>query len=210
MGLRGLLLFNVIVDAVIIAFLVAFGLPNLGKESLTPDFGTVDVSQIAKDTVSWDNPGLKLENGIFYLTGKPFSGFIQKKHENESVSSVESFLDGMQHGVSKSFYPDGKLRDSRTYKENVSYGRHFGYWENGNRKFDFIYYNDKREGLQKQWYESGAPYAFLNYKDDKEDGMQRAWRINGKSYINYEVKDGIRYGLQKAALCYTLKDEKLK
>lgn len=77
-------------------------------------------------------------------------------------------------------------------------------------KFDFSYFNDKREGLQKQWYESGSPYCFLMYKNDNEDGMQKAWRENGKPYIYYEVKDGRRYGLQKSNLCYTLKDQKLK
>jgi hypothetical protein len=40
--------------------------------------------------------------------------------------------------------------------------------------------------------------------------MQKAWRENGKPFINYEVKDGVRYGLQKSALCYTLKNEKMK
>ncbi|GHB76923.1 toxin-antitoxin system YwqK family antitoxin [Persicitalea jodogahamensis] len=210
MGLRGLLLFNMIVDALFIAFIIGVGLTDSDEGDVGQAFGTVDVSQIPKDTVSWNHAGLKLENGVYYLAGEPFSGFILKKYENGSVNSVGSYFQGMQHGVSKSFYPNGKLRDSRMYKENVSYGRHFGYWENGNRKFDFVYYNDKREGLQKQWYESGEQYAFLSFKDDREEGMQRAWRINGKPYINYEVKDGIRYGLQKAALCYTLKDEKLK
>ena len=77
-------------------------------------------------------------------------------------------------------------------------------------KFDFMYFNDKREGVQKQWYVSGSPYYELTFADDKENGMQKAWRENGKPYINYEVKDGVQYGLQKSALCYTLKDEKFK
>ena len=77
-------------------------------------------------------------------------------------------------------------------------------------KFDFVYINDKREGLQQQWYMSGKPYCALNYKDDRESGMQHAWRENGKPYINYEVRDGIRYGLQKSALCNTLKKGEIK
>ena len=85
-----------------------------------------------------------------------------------------------------------------------------GYWGNENKKFDFQYLNDKREGIQKQWYESGKPYFELNFSDDRENGMQKAWRENGKIYINYEVKDGVRYGLQKAVLCYTLKNGELK
>jgi len=70
--------------------------------------------------------------------------------------------------------------------------------------------DDSKEGIQKQWYESGKKYYELTFADDKENGMQKAWRENGKLYINYEVKDGIKYGLQKSALCYTLKNGKLK
>jgi antitoxin component YwqK of YwqJK toxin-antitoxin module len=100
------------------------------------------------------------------------------------------------------------LETERNYKDGIGYGRHFGYWQNGNKKFDFIYINDKREGIQKQWYESGSQYYELSFTNDQENGMQKAWRENGKPFINYEVKDGVRYGLQKSALCYTLKIKK--
>ncbi len=170
----------------------------------------VDISQIPLDTVSIKNPALKLDNGIFYLDTKPYAGYITERYENGNVKSITSLYKGMQQGITKSFYPDGTPGDERMYRQNLSYGRHFGYWQNGNMKFDFTYYNDKREGLQKQWYESGQRYAFLTFKNDKEDGMQQAWRENGKPYINYQAKDGFRYGLQKSGLCYTLIDEKLK
>ncbi len=183
---------------------------NKKEETVSTVFEKVDTSQIPMDTVSSIDSTLHLDNGIYYYSNKPFSGFIKEVYENKALKSIASYYKGMQHGITKTFYPDGKERDTRSYKENVGYGRHFGYWENGNMKFDFIYYYDKREGIQKQWYESGSPYAFLNFQEDREEGMQHAWRENGKVYINYEVKDGFRYGLQKSALCYTLKDEQVK
>lgn len=170
----------------------------------------VDISEIPHDTISSNDQRLKLDNGLYYVDGRPVSGFIRERYEMGSLKVIGSYYLGKQHGITRTYYPNGTPRDERTYKDNVSYGRHFGFWENGHRKFDFVYYNDKREGLQRQWYETGEPYAFLTFTDDRESGMQRAWRQNGKPYINYEVKDGIRYGLQKSALCYTLRDEKLK
>lgn len=174
----------------------------------TPD--QVDVSRIPNDTILETNQALKLENGIYYLQSKPFSGFIKSTYETGRLQSIGSYYEGKQHGITRTFYASGQLRDVRNYRANFSYGRQLGFWPNGKQKFDFIYINDKREGLQKQWYESGKRYAFLTFADDKEQGMQRAWRENGKPYINYEVKDGIRYGLQKSALCYTLREGKLK
>ena len=173
-------------------------------------FPSVDVSHIPSDTVQDTNPSLELDNGMYYVGGKPFSGFIKSHYETGQVKSIGSYWVGQQHGTTRTFYADGQLRDERNYRANFSYGRQVGYWQNGHQKFDFVYYDDKREGLQKQWYETGEPYAFLTYANDQESGMQKAWRQNGKPYINYEVKDGIRYGLQKSALCYTLRDEKFR
>jgi antitoxin component YwqK of YwqJK toxin-antitoxin module len=170
----------------------------------------VDTSLITRDTVLSTAANLRLYNGIYYLNNQPYSGHIKELYGNNQVSTVSGYLNGMQHGSSVSYYPDGKPRFIRMYKANKSFGKHIGYWNNGYQKFEFYYLDDKREGPNKQWYESGKPYAFLNFKDDKEDGMQYAWRENGKAYINYEAKDGFRYGLQKSALCYTLVDEKLK
>ncbi|MGA9637162.1 toxin-antitoxin system YwqK family antitoxin [Flavobacterium sp.] len=170
----------------------------------------VPTSEIPKDTISSNDENIKLDNGIVSYNNKIFSGFVKEMYNPTQVKAVFSFLKGQQHGITTSYYLDGKLKDSRSYKAGKSYGRHYGFWENGHQKFDFIYHNDKREGLQKQWYETGSPYCFLMFKNDREDGMQQAWRLNGKPYINYEVKDGHRYGLQKSNLCYTLRDEKLQ
>jgi antitoxin component YwqK of YwqJK toxin-antitoxin module len=170
----------------------------------------VDVSKVPSYTVFKNDTTLKLSNGVYQYTGKPFSGYIKKKHENDSIKSVGSYLYGKQHGVTKTFFLNGMLETERNFKNGKAYGKHIGYWENGNKKFEFIYNNNKREGLQKQWYETGNRYCELNYTNDSENGMQKAWRENGKLYTNYEVKNGIRYGLQKSALCYTLKDKKIK
>ncbi len=181
---------------------------TIEEEAITSSSFFVDTTSVPKDTVLSDK--LTLDNGIYYLNKKPFSGYRKEMYDNGKPWLIGSYLIGMQHGTTRTYFANGKLKDSRSYKSNFSYGKHIVYWENGYQKFEFYYLNDKREGLYKQWYISGKPYAFLNYKDDNEDGMQYAWRENGKPYINYEAKDGFRYGLQKSNLCYTLVDEKLK
>ncbi|QMW05181.1 hypothetical protein [Spirosoma foliorum] len=77
-------------------------------------------------------------------------------------------------------------------------------------KFDYTYYEEKREGKQRRWYRSGKPYIFANYVDDHEEGLQQGWRENGKIYLNYVAKEGHTYGLQNTALCYSLRDQKIK
>ncbi len=180
------------------------------KEKAVIFFEKIDLSQIPNDTIFENNKMLKLENGIYYFDNKPFSGYIRSTYSSNALKSLAAYFKGNQHGTAKAFYPNGKLKTQRNYKNGLAYGRHWGYWENGNKKFDFTYFDDRREGLQKQWYESGNQYSELRFANDKENGLQKAWRENGKAYINYEVKEGVRYGLQKSALCYTLRNEKIK
>ena len=203
------LLFKFVIVILLAIFTVSCNKTNKEEVVRTSSL-LVDVSKIPSDTVSSENKKIKLDNGIVYFDNKVFSGFVKESYDPTKVKAVFCFLNGKQHGETKSYFLNGKLKDSRTYKEGKSYGRQYGYWENGYQKFDFIYINDKREGLQKQWYESGQKYAFLTFKNDQEDGMQKAWRENGKPYINYEAKEGHRYGLQKSNYCYTLKDQKIK
>ncbi|WP_366186350.1 hypothetical protein [Flavobacterium ovatum] len=194
----------------IIAIVTTCCSKKIEDEGALPSSLIVSTIGIPKDTILVTDPNLTLGNGIYYLNKRAYSGYIKEMYAPNQVKCVFSFLNGQQHGLSLSYFLDEKLKESRSYKLGRSYGRSFGFWENGNPKFDYIYMDDSREGLQKQWYESGGKYSFLNFKNDREEGMQNAWRENGKPYISYEAKDGRRYGLQKSNLCYTLKDQKLK
>ncbi|MEH6407117.1 MAG: hypothetical protein V7767_07540, partial [Leeuwenhoekiella sp.] len=77
----------------------------------------------------------------------------------------------------------------------------------GNLKFEYNYYNQKKEGIQKSWYKTGEPFYVYNYKNDRQEGMQQAWRINGSLYRNFEARNGSRYGLQKSISCTELSNE---
>lgn len=190
--------------------LFIFGCEHSNEQKSTNVFENIDVSKIPNDTILVSNISLKLQNGVYYFGYKPYSGFIKENYVSDTLKYIGSYYKGQQHGITQTFFPNGKLETERSYRYGLSYGRHVGYWKNGNIKFDYRYLDDSKEGIQKQWYESGKKYYELTFADDKENGMQKAWRENGKLYINYEVKDGIKYGLQKSALCYTLKNGKLK
>lgn len=181
------------------------------KESLVVKKFFVDTSGIPKDTVSFADKQLQLVNGIYQYKDKMFSGFISEVYPNGKLKKHFSVYQGMMHGTYRSFYEDGKPWEIRTYKNNLSTGKHYGFWaESGKSHFEYNYYEEKMEGLQKKWYKSGKPFLALNYVNDREEGLQQGWRENGKLYLNYVAKDGFRYGLQKTALCYSLRDGKIE
>lgn len=170
-------------------------------------FVPVDVLKIPLDTL--ESKLVSNQNGIVYYQQKPYSGFIVKRYPNQVKQSIESYYNGKLQGISKYFFVNGAFKEARSYKENLSYGRHYGYWENGNIKFDLFYINEKSHGLQRLWYANGQMYMQLHYNNDSEDGLQQAWRQNGKLFANYEAKNGKRYGLQKTNLCYSLRKGKI-
>jgi antitoxin component YwqK of YwqJK toxin-antitoxin module len=170
---------------------------------------TIDTTLIPHDTVFVHDKMLALENGIYWYSNKKYAGIIKELYPNGKLKKQFSVYQGMLHGTYKSFYENEKPWEIRSYKNNLSTGKHYGFWvETGKPKFEYTYYEERKEGLQRKWYINGSPFLALNYVNDHEEGLQKGWRENGKPFLNYEVKDGFVYGLQKAALCYSLKDEK--
>lgn len=213
MVLKGRLHNRLILAATVVCLLTISSCSNAEKQrSLSTSMKdySIDTLGIPHDTVLTNDPNLSLTNGLYLYKSKLYSGYILDLYPNKLVKKQMSIYQGMLHGCYKSYYENGKAWETRSYKNNLSTGKHYGFWaENGNPKFEYNYYQEKMEGVQKKWYPSGKQYLVLNYVNDHEDGFQKGWRENGKLFLNYEVKDGIRYGLQKAVLCYTLRDEKL-
>ncbi|MCG9793252.1 toxin-antitoxin system YwqK family antitoxin [Flavobacterium algicola] len=172
---------------------------------------SIDTTKIPKDTIEFDNSKVSLVNGIYYYGNKKYSGILHKVLRGYNVQSYSSLLNGELHGIYRSFYQNGQPYEVRRYKNSLSVGKQYGYWpDNGKLKFEYNYYNEKREGVQKSWYYDGSKSYVYNYKDDKQVGLQQAWRSNATLYRNFVVKDGKRYGLQSSFTCYEINKGKVK
>ena len=213
MVLKVLLANRVLMAAVSLSCLIcSCGDASKQKEaSLTVKNYQIDTTGIPRDTVLVSDKAISLINGLYYYNQHPFSGIIRALHPNGKLKKQFSVYQGLLHGTYKSFYEDGTPWEIRRYKNNLSTGKHIGFWATtGNIHFEYNYYEEKMEGMQKKYYPSGKPFLFLHFVNDQEEGLQQGWRENGKLYLNYVSKDGYRYGLQKSALCYTLRNEKIK
>ena len=165
----------------------------------------VDTGMVARDTVLY-SALRSTSNGLLLKDNRKFSGYAVTFYPNKKIKTISSVYEGMMHCMFRSYYESGALHEARQFKENLNTGKHCGYWPNGNKQFDYVYYRDKKIGYLNRWYENGKPYLFLHYKEDKEEGLQQGWRENGKLFINYVAKDGFRYGLQETMLCYKLNE----
>ena len=112
------------------------------------------------------------------------------------------------HELRVQYYPSGALRWQRAFVHGVKDGIHQGWWENGQKQFEYQFRNGNYEGDAKEWYRDGALAALRHYENGVEAGLQREWRENGTLYVNYEVRDGKQYGIINSRLCYSVKDGK--
>ncbi|MEI8075716.1 MAG: hypothetical protein WCH78_13280 [Bacteroidota bacterium] len=108
--------------------------------------------------------------------------------------------------VIKKWYPNKMIMEERIYRDGMKNGRQTAYWDNGNKRFDFIAINDKYEGELKEWDYNGKLFHLAHFKNGQEAGVQKLWYENGKIRANYIIIQGKRYGLLGTKNCKNVAD----
>lgn len=111
-----------------------------------------------------------------------------------------------EHLIQKKYYPNKQLMEYREFRNGMKNGKQIGYWENGNKRFEFIAKDDAYEGELKEWDRNGKLFHLAHYKDGQEEGEQKLWYENGKIRANYFIIKGKRYGLLGTKNCKNVSD----
>ena len=136
-----------------------------------------------------------------YYKDKKFTGTIFKLYPNLETAFIGHYLNGLEDGLQKKWYPNKQLLESRLYSQGKKIGKHIGYWEKGNIKFEYYFKNGEHEGVLNEWYQGGQRFKEFHYKNGYEEGSEKMWWENGTIRANYVVKNGRRYGLIGLKLC---------
>ncbi len=99
--------------------------------------------------------------------------------------------------------------ESREYLLGRKNGKQIAYWENGNKRFEFVAKNDAYEGELKEWSFDGKLIHEAHFVNGQEDGTQQMWYDNGKIRANYIIIKGRRYGLLGTKNCKNVSDSLL-
>jgi len=155
--------------------------------------------------ISDSHNDLELNNGILFFGNETFNGTIISRYVNQSMKSEIQYLKGKKNGFERHWYKNHTLAIDRTYHNGLKVGIHYGFWENGKKKFIY-HFNDQGayEGSVKEWFRTGQLLRHFNYVNGRESGKQQMWLENGKLRANYEVIDDERYGLIGLKKCYQL------
>jgi len=147
-----------------------------------------------------------IKNDSVFKNNKIYSGFLYQLFSNNDTSFVESYKDGVLNGVVKKWYPNKQLMEERHYINGKKNGKQISFWENGNKRFEFMAVNDAYEGELREWTIDGKLIHLANFLNGQEDGAQKLWYDNGKIRANYVMIKGKRYGLLGTKNCRNVSD----
>jgi antitoxin component YwqK of YwqJK toxin-antitoxin module len=103
--------------------------------------------------------------------------------------------------VEKKYFPSGKIMEIRHFRNGAKNGLQTGFWENGNKRFEYVAVNDACEGELKEWAEDGQLFHLATYKNGREEGVQKMWHADGRIRSNFVLINGRRYGLLGTKNC---------
>jgi len=149
-------------------------------------------------------------NDVVFLNNQNFSGCLFNVYPNKKDTIlIEHYINGLLSGTCKKWYLNKQLMESREYIMGRKNGKQIAYWENGNKRFEFVAKNDAYEGELKEWNFDGKLTHDAHFINGQEDGTQQMWYDNGKIRANYIIIKGRRYGLLGTKNCKNVSDSLL-
>ena len=146
-----------------------------------------------------------IKNNMAFLGEEKYSGFIFEMNDKDTIS-ISGYLNGKLEGISKKWYTNNQLQETRYYSNGQKNGKQLSFWNNGNKRFEFIAKKDAYDGALKEWSEDGKLFRLANYENGREKGVQKLWYPDGKIRANYVIVDGRRYGLLGTKNCVNVSD----
>tara|TARA_B100000427_G_scaffold246308_1_gene209342 strand:- start:2595 stop:3086 length:492 start_codon:yes stop_codon:yes gene_type:complete len=116
--------------------------------------------------------------------------------------TVQQFVrDNQYTGIIEIYYPNNQLKSLRKYSNGKKYGKHQGWWENGNQQYEYYFKEDQNIGKHTQWHSNGELFVVKNFNNGIEEGEQKAWDQNGDLMYKYIYHEGRKYGIQGSIVC---------
>ncbi|MBG7631263.1 MAG: hypothetical protein IZT56_12645, partial [Bacteroidetes bacterium] len=107
--------------------------------------------------------------------------------EGKTIISEENYINGLLHGVSKTYYKDGKTTEILFYKEGKLNGNIQRFSDEGVLLDDLNYTNGKLEGLANYYDTFGKLRATGKYRNDEKIGDWKYFE-NGAEVSQKSIK----------------------
>lgn len=135
---------------------------------------------------------------------------LQQKVEwypgTKDTAVVTYFLNGKEQGRWVKYHPNGKIREERFFDQGKKVGLMRTWWEDGQLQSSFSFKDDEYEGECSEWNEKGILIRRMHYARGHESGAQQQWYDDGSIRSNYVIIKGRRFGLLGTKNCVNVSD----
>lgn len=142
-----------------------------------------------------DENGKVIRRG-FTLCGKYTGAFLEFYSDGTLKSEYTLNEKEEVEGPVKIYHPNGKLRETGTYKAGKRNGYFESWYENGNREAEAMLENDAYHGTYREYNEKGELIMSGSYKNNAEDGVWQFFE-NGKMLREGSISNKQEDGLWK-------------
>ncbi len=131
--------------------------------------------------------GEKKDQPINDTISVPDTGYtgIKQYMSGDIIIKEVTFENGVRQGVMKSFYLDGRVRQTFWYDNGLREDSAKWYYEDGKIFRSTPYKNDTIDGIQKQYYKNGRLKARLEYKKGYRTLLFEEYTPDGKLVGEY-------------------------
>jgi len=139
------------------------------------------VMKLLFDTPYFIKNGLLLLGVLFLLSCKSENSKPKEIVMNYGTGEISRRYTEINHkkeGLMTDYYPDGKLKGERMFKNDVQVGKTTFYYESGKIKQVQYYVDGKVEGGDTTYYKNGKPQLVINYSNGEKNGYLRKWNEN--------------------------------
>ncbi len=126
---------------------------------------------------------------LFFISCKSESTKPEEIIMNYGTGEIQRRYTEINHkkeGLMTDYYPGGKLKAERVFKNDIQVGKTTLYYERGKIQEVQYYKDGNLTGGDTVFFENGKPQFLLNFTDGIKDGYVRKWAEDGS--IIFEAK----------------------
>lgn len=120
------------------------------------------------------------EDGKYYASNySPYEGEYTEYHNSGEPRIEMNLENGLQHGTTKLYFPDGDVNEIRSYNMGQMNGTWITFNPHKVKVAEANYLNDKKHGTWKIWDDNGTLRYKMEYENGKRVGEWLRWDENG-------------------------------
>ncbi len=130
-----------------------------------------------------------------------FHGMKERYNDKGILDSREKYIYGKKEGAWESYYANGNLKETKTFKNNLQTGKSFYYDEEGNKMHDITYeiikkdsnYISVKTGTELRWQKNILVFE-TTHINGKENALRKSYFPNGKLAQLQQITDDLLQG----------------